>query len=58
MSLTAQHHREAEALVGRRLGLCLPEERRADLDHALAEGLRSSGLSSPEAYLAWLAGLS
>lgn len=57
MSLTAQHHREAEALVGRRLGLCLPEERRADLDHALAEGLRSSGLSSPEAYLAWLARL-
>jgi chemotaxis protein methyltransferase CheR len=57
MTLTAELHREAEILVSRRLGLRLPEERRADVDRAFLEGLGSSRLPSPEAYLAWLAGL-
>ncbi len=56
MTPAADVRREAEALVSRRLGLRLPEERRDDLERAILEGLRSSRLSA-EAYLAWLGSL-
>src|SRR4029078_13038990 len=58
MILSPEVHREAEILVGRRLGLRLPAERRADLERAFVEGLRASRLGTAEAYLGWLDGLS
>ena len=58
MRLSAELHREAEVLVGRRLGLRLPPERLADLERVLADGLRASRLPSADAYLGWLEGLS
>lgn len=51
MKLSAEFQREAELMVGRRLGLRLPAERLADLERVLDEGLRSSGLRSAEDYL-------
>jgi chemotaxis protein methyltransferase CheR len=57
VTFTAELHHEAEVLVGRRLGLSFGEERRADVDRAFLDGFRSSRHPSPEAYLAWLAGL-
>lgn len=58
MRLSAELQREAELLVGRRLGLRLPRERLADLERVLTDGLRSSRLGSVQAYLRWLDGLS
>jgi chemotaxis protein methyltransferase CheR len=57
MTLSAEIHREAEALVERRLGLLLRDDRRADLDRAVLAELRSSGLPSPADFLSRLASL-
>jgi chemotaxis protein methyltransferase CheR len=57
VTFTAELHHEAEVLVARRLGLRFGDDRRADVDRAFLEGYRSSRHPSPEAYLAWLAGL-
>jgi len=53
--LSAEARHEAQALIARRLGLRLPEDRQPELDRALLEALRSSPSDSPEARLAWLA---
>lgn len=55
MPLTEATYREACALVAARLGLAIPETRRADLEHAIEEAARGAGAPSPAAYLAQVA---
>lgn len=57
MELSDQVCREAQILIAKRLGLDFAESRQADLARGLVGALRGSSLSSPEAYLAWLATL-
>jgi chemotaxis protein methyltransferase CheR len=58
MKLSEEIWLQARALIARRLGLDLPDHRRADLEHGFVRACRASSLSAPEMYLAWLASLS
>jgi chemotaxis protein methyltransferase CheR len=58
MKLSEEIWLQARALIARRLGLDLPDHRRADLEHGLVRACRASSRSAPETYLAWLASLS
>ena len=50
--------RQFRELVALRLGLAFPEARQTDLERGLLRACRSSQLSMPEPYVAWLATLS
>jgi chemotaxis protein methyltransferase CheR len=58
MKLSEDVWLQARTLVASRLGLDLPEHRRADLEHGLARASRACSISTPERYLAWLEALS
>lgn len=58
MRLSEEVWRQAQTLVANRLGLDLPEHRRADLERGLLVACRACSMSEPERYLAWLASLS
>jgi chemotaxis protein methyltransferase CheR len=49
--------RQAQALIASRLGLDFPAGRQAALERGLLSACRTSAVSAPEAYLAWLATL-
>jgi chemotaxis protein methyltransferase CheR len=57
MTLSDEVCQQARALIASRLGLDFPEHRRADLAEGLARACRTPPMSTPEAYLAWLATL-
>jgi len=48
---------QAEALIASRLGLDFSKGRQADLERGLVQACRTSSVSAPETYLAWLATL-
>lgn len=58
MTFPEEVWRQAQALAAQRLGLDLPEHRRADLERGLLAAGRACSMSAPEQYLAWLASLS
>jgi chemotaxis protein methyltransferase CheR len=58
MRLSEEVWLQAQALVAQRLGLDLPEHRRADLERGLLGACHACSMPSPERYLAWLASLS
>ena len=48
---------QAQALIASRLGLDFSKGRQADLERGLVQACRTSSVSAPETYLAWLATL-
>ncbi|MBI4610391.1 MAG: tetratricopeptide repeat protein [Candidatus Rokubacteria bacterium] len=58
MRLADEVRYQARALIASRLGLDFPESRKADLERGFIRACRSSVVSAPERYLAWLATLS
>jgi len=57
MRLSDEVCQQMRALIASRLGLDFPEGRQADLERGLIRACRSSSISAPEQYLAWLATL-
>src|SRR3990172_9280016 len=58
MKVSEEAGRRFRELVALRLGLAFPEARQTDLERGLLRACRSSQLSTPEPYVAWLATLS
>lgn len=58
MKVSEEVGRRFRDLVSLRLGLAFPEARQTDLERGLLRACRSSPLSTPEPYVAWLATLS
>ena len=58
MKVSEEVGRRFRELVALRLGLAFPEARQTDLEQGLRRACRSSRLSTPEPYVAWLATLS
>src|SRR3989337_1511491 len=58
MRVSEEVGRRFRDLVALRLGLAFPEARQTDLERGLLRACRSSQLSTPEPYVAWLATLS
>ena len=58
MKVSEEVGRRFRELVALRLGLAFPEARQTDLERGLLRACRSSQLSTPEPYVAWLATLS
>lgn len=58
MKVSEEVGRRFRELVALRLGLAFPEARQTDLERGLRRACRSSQLSTPEPYVAWLATLS
>ncbi|OFW31955.1 MAG: hypothetical protein A3G76_04175 [Acidobacteria bacterium RIFCSPLOWO2_12_FULL_65_11] len=58
MKVSEEVGRQFRELVALRLGLAFPEARQTDVAQGLLRACRSSRLSTPEPYVAWLATLS
>jgi chemotaxis protein methyltransferase CheR len=57
MRLSEETCLQAQALIASRLGLDFSKGRQADLERGLVQACRTSSVSAPETYLAWLATL-